>query len=206
MRQPLTIDGALPAPARARLWPRLAAALHVEPVLLLETLLIGALGLSTLFGLAFWAGRDAAPAWAQVVENGGDHISIERFAETIAASPEQVVLVDVRPEEEFAGWHLPGAVNLDLPALLGPRGARVLDEADGKLVVLMSNGMVHPAQAWVELTRRGRRNVRVLEGGLADFKLQALTPPSLRGPMSRGRAEREVARFHAMQSWLHSGR
>ena len=207
MRAELATDTVLPRPAAdGRLFRRLASALHVEPVLLLETLLIGALGVATLFGLAFWAGRDAAPAWAQVVESGGDHVTATELADALLASPEGVLLVDVRPVDEFEAWHLPGAVNLDLPELLGPRGARVLDEAKGKLVVLASNGMVHPAQAWVELTRRGRRDVRVLEGGLSDFQREVLTPPSLRGPVSRAHAEREAARFQAMQAWLDARR
>jgi len=198
---------AAPAPEpRARLSAKVAAAMGVEPVLLLETLLLAAAGLLALFGLAFLAGRDATPAWAHVVEQEGDHVSVQALTDALIADPGGVVLVDVRPEEEFAQWHLPGAVNLDLPALLGPRGARVLDEAGGKLVVLVSNGMTHPAQAWVELRRRGHRNVRVLEGGLTQLKHEVLTPPSLRGPISPQSAEREAPRFHAMQAWLKKSR
>lgn len=202
MTPELSIDAA-PAPApRARLFEKLAAAMGVEPVLLLETLLLATIGMLALFGLAFLAGRDATPAWAHAVEVEGDHLSVQALTDALLADAGRVVLIDVRPADEFAQWHLPGAVNLDLPELLGPRGARVLDEAGGELVVLVSNGMTHPAQAWVELTRRGRRNVRVLEGGLTQLKHEVLTPPSLRGPISTQSAEREARRFHAMQAWL----
>jgi rhodanese-related sulfurtransferase len=172
----------------------------------LTVVLTAVVGVSSLLGLAWYAGRDATPAWARLVEEEGDHLDVRELADALIAAPERVLLVDVRPEDEFAQWHLPGAVNLSLPVLLGPKGAAVLRAAEGKRIVLLSNGMVHPAQAWVELTRRGYRDVFVLEGGLTDFKREALTPPSLRGPVSRERAEAERQRFVALQAWLTGAR
>lgn len=186
--------------------PDAATGTRLEPRLLLRVFVTAVVGLTALLGLAWYAGRDAAPAWAQLIEQEGDHIDVRALSDALIAAPDRVLLVDVRPEDEFAQWHLPGAVNLSLPALLGPRGAKVLRAHDDQLIVLTSNGMVHPAQAWVELTRRGYRNVRVLEGGLTDFKREALTPPSLRGPMSRAHADAEQQRFVALQAWLTSGR
>ena len=90
-------------------------------------------------------------------------------------APDRLLIVDVRPAEEYARWHLPGAVNLDLVALLGPEGAATLDAAADKTVVLVSNGMTHPAQAWVALTQAGRENVRILEDGLTGLIDRVLT-------------------------------
>ncbi len=108
--------------------------------------------------------------------------------------------MDLRLPEEFARFHLPGSVNLDLVELMGPTGTSLLDGAEGKTVVLASNGMTHPAQAWVALTQAGRSNVRILEDGLTGFRANELTPPSLRGPTTERRARGGEARFAALRA------
>jgi thiosulfate/3-mercaptopyruvate sulfurtransferase len=145
----------------------------------------------------------SAPAWAAQVEAGEDHLTADDFARRLLDAPDTVAIVDVRPADEFAAFHLPGAVNLDLVRLLGPEGTAFLDAHASKTVVLVSNGMTHPAQAWVELARRGRRNVRILEDGLDGFRAALLTPPSLRGPTTERRVAEEGPRFRALAArWL----
>jgi len=159
---------------------------------------IGAMVLALVVALA---GRAPAPAgagtdaWPALVEAGADHISPAELADRLLTDPGSVLLVDVRPAEEFASFHLPGAANLDVAALLGERGDEVLAANEGKLVVLCSNGMTHPAQAWVELARRGRSDIRILEDGIDGFIRDVLTPPSLRGPTTEARAAKEQAAF-----------
>lgn len=140
----------------------------------------------------------AVPAWAHAVEAGDDHLPAAELARRLLDAPDSVLLVDVRPSEEFAAFHLVGSRNLDLPRLLGPEGAALLDAHPTRLVVLVSNGMTHPAQAWVELARRGRTNVRVLEEGLDGFRAAYLTPPSLRGPTTQRRASEDARLFRAL--------
>lgn len=167
-----------------------------------QTLAVAAVGVGVILVFADAGGKDATASgagaeggWSDAVEQEGDHIKPRDLADRLLARKGDTVLVDVRPAEEFAAWHMPGAVNLSVPAVLGEAGEALLEEAGDKLVVLYSNGMVHPAQAWVELARRGHDNVRVLEGGLTDFKREVLTPPSLRGPISEARAKAEQPRF-----------
>ncbi len=137
--------------------------------------------------------------WTAAVEAGEDHVTPDALASMMLDTPEKLLIVDVRPAEEFAAFSLPGAVNLDLVALLGPRGDEVLDAAADKTVVLVSNGMTHPAQAWVALTQAGRTNVRILEDGLTGFVARELTPPSLRGATTETRARADAARFQALR-------
>lgn len=120
------------------------------------------------------------------------------LARRLVDAPETLLLVDVRPASEFASFHLPGSVNLDLPRLLGSEGTALLDAHADRTVVLLSNGMTHPAQAWVELSRRGRANVRILEEGLDGLRAFHLTPPSLRGPTTEARATSEAPAFAAL--------
>jgi thiosulfate/3-mercaptopyruvate sulfurtransferase len=139
-----------------------------------------------------------APAWAAVVEAGEDHIPASEFAHRFVEAPDTLLVVDVRPADEYAAFHLPGSHNLDLVRLLGPEGTALLDASASRTVVLVSNGMTHPAQAWVELSRRGRKNVRVLEEGLDGLRAAFLTPPSLRGPTTERRVRDDAALFRAL--------
>ena len=148
------------------------------------------------------ARETTAPAWAAQVEAGEDHLAPDEFARRLLDAPDSLAIVDVRPADEFAASHLPGAVNLDLVRLLGPEGAAFLDANAAKTVVLVSNGMTHPAQAWVELARRGRTNVRILEDGLDGLKATAWMPPSLRGPTTERRVAEEGARARALAARL----
>jgi thiosulfate/3-mercaptopyruvate sulfurtransferase len=144
------------------------------------------------------ASLDAAPAWAAWVESGADHLGAAELARLYLERPERLLLVDVRPAAEFEAFHLPGSRNLDLVRLLGPEGTALLDAHADRTVVLVSNGMTHPAQAWTELARRGRTNVRILEEGLEGLKSTLLTPPSLRGPTTEARAAADAPLFAAL--------
>lgn len=150
-------------------------------------LALGTMGLALVAALANRPGQ-AAPLrvaeddWARAVELGADHLTPEELALRLLDDPNSVLVIDVRPAEEFARFHLPGSHNLDVPDLLGERGRALLAANPGKLVVLCSQGMTHPAQAWVALVARGERSVRVLEDGLDGFVQEVLTPPSLQGP------------------------
>ncbi len=127
--------------------------------------------------------RTAAPAttahWLQLIETAEDHIEPRELTRELLASPSDVALVDVRPPDEFAAFHLPGAHNLTVPEVCGEAGAKLF-ATNPRLVVLYSNGATHPGQAWVELRKQGRTNVMVLGGGLDEWRAQVLTPPSLR--------------------------
>jgi len=167
---------------------------------------LGAMGLA--LGLALANRPDVAgasgAAWPEAVESGADHITATELATRLLDAPDEILLVDVRPAEDFAGFHLPDSHNLTVPELLGARGKELLLSNQGKLVVLCSQGMTHPAQAWVELSRRGERDVRVLEDGLDGFVRDVLTPPSLRGAPSDAAG---VALFHrAREQFLPGGR
>ncbi len=140
--------------------------------------------------------------WAEQIEDEADHITADDLATRLLARRGDTVVVDVRPAEEFAVWHLPGAHNLAIPQLIGDAGSELITASKGKLVVLVSNGMVHPGQAWVALVSGGARGVRVLEGGLTAFKRQVLTPPSLRGPISRRRAAAALPRYRAARTFF----
>ncbi|MCC6670236.1 MAG: hypothetical protein IT458_04195 [Planctomycetes bacterium] len=173
-----------------------------------QTAALGALGLALVLALA--QGEFRAPAaqtgtiaWAAEVERGMDHIAATELAGLLARGGDRVpLLVDVRPAAEYQAFHLPGAVNLDLPGLLGEPGRALLAAHAGREIVLYSNGPGHPGQAWVALRARGHDRVRVLDGGLDSFVAEVLTPASLRGVGDEARAAAENAALDALRAAL----
>lgn len=167
-------------------------------------LAVGVYWAQPLESSSFKSSRSGARAgsWAREIESGAEHITPTELAAALLSHPADYVLVDVRPAVEFAAYHLPGAHALDLAALLGSEGNELLELSGDRTVVLYSNGMVHPAQAWVELARRGYANIRVLEGGLAQLRADVLTPPSLRPGYDRARARRDTPAYQAARDLL----
>lgn len=145
-------------------------------------------------------GQESVP-WLSEIETGGDHIGAQDLARELLAAPNDVVLVDVRPAGEYARYHLPSAHNLSVPDLCGAAGEALLAQQP-RLVVLYSNGPAHPAQAWLELRRQGHQNVKVLDGGLDDFKSLVLTPPSLRDGASEASSKAELPTFALQRAFF----
>ena len=112
----------------------------------------------------------------QAVEAGDDHIEPGELADRLMRGDAGLLLVDIRTPEEFAAFHIRGAVNVapaDLPAYLAPHRNR-------GMIVLYSNGMTHPAQARDALARLGFANAYLLTDGLQGFMETVLKPVSLR--------------------------
>ena len=111
-----------------------------------------------------------------VIEAGHDHIEPEELAERLVSGDPNLLVVDVRPPEEFSSFHIRGAVNVSLSAL-----EAYLDAYKNRgLIVLYSNGMTHPAQARDYLYSRGFQNAYILTDGLTGFIERCLKPVSLR--------------------------
>jgi len=151
------------------------------------------------------AAARAEPAsleWAMAIEHERDHIAPAELARRLADDPASIVVVDVRPPEEFrVGFRLPGAINLDLPRLLGPEGDALFAAHPTALIVVCSNGMTHPGQAWVELAQRyGVGRVAILADGLDGFVRDVLTPPSLVRATTEARARALAPSFAAARA------
>jgi thiosulfate/3-mercaptopyruvate sulfurtransferase len=138
-------------------------------------------------------------ALLEAVEAAEDHMEPEQLAEAMLQGEEGLVVVDVRPSDEYAAFHLRGAVNVTLPELidyLAPYKNR------GR-IVLYSNGMTHPAQARDALARLGYQNVFMLTDGLQGFLDRCLMPVSLRpDPL----AEPQAARVRAWRGYFLGAR
>jgi len=144
------------------------------------------------------ASAQSEPALLNDVETEADHVAPRDLADRLMAREQGLVLVDVRPPDEFAAWHLPGALNVplpDVPSVLAPY-------KNVGSIVLYSNGMTHPAQARDALSRLGFTNVRFLTDGLDGFFEAVLKPVSLRtSPLTTD----EAAKVNAWRAFFEGG-
>lgn len=120
------------------------------------------------------------------VESEADHMAPEQLATALMQGDSDLLVIDVRPAQEYETYHLPGAVNVPLPAL-----PDYLESAgEHSRVVLYSNGMTHPAQARDALVRLGYQNIYMLTDGLQGFVDRCLKPVSLRSfPLTPAEAD-----------------
>lgn len=135
------------------------------------------------------------------IETGADHIDATALADRIMARDPNLLLIDVRPEDEFAVDHLPGAVRMSVPEILSDAQKSLLADPS-RTVVLYSNGPTHPGQAWMELHRRGVKNVFVLDGGLEELKRVVLTPPSLLPGATEATVKAETGIFQLRRAFF----
>jgi thiosulfate/3-mercaptopyruvate sulfurtransferase len=141
------------------------------------------------------ADRASTSAMLSEIESAKDHMEPEELADRLMGREPGLMVVDIRSVEEYAEFHIRGAVNLsmsDLPEFLAGR------ENKG-IIVLYSNGMTHPAQARDAMFRLGFTNVYLLTDGLVGFVDRILKPASLRTePLS---AE-QTARINSWRSYF----
>lgn len=154
--------------------------------------------------MIFHGGGSAAPAMAPVsetailasVEAAEDHFEPEELSDRLMKGEPGLMVVDIRPAEEFEAFHIRGAINItlsELPTTLAPN-------KNVGLIVLYSNGMTHPAQARDSLARMGFGNVYMLTDGMEGFIDRCLKPVSLRlEPLSA----QQAAKVKAWRQYFH---
>lgn len=79
-----------------------------------------------------------------------------------------LLLIDVRPENSFAQFSFPGAINIPLGKVIDSQFDQIIFESK-KPIVFYSYASTDADQAWLLLRRAGLKNARVLQGGLNGF-------------------------------------
>jgi rhodanese-related sulfurtransferase len=93
------------------------------------------------------------------------YITPDAVADMIVNKDPALQLIDVRSQEEFEKFSLPGAMNIPLTDLLSDKYTDLLNQ-DVKMNVFYSNGTVTSNEAWMLTRQLGYNNIFVLEGGL----------------------------------------
>jgi len=133
------------------------------------------------------------------VSRAEDHIEPLALAQAMMSGKPELLVVDIRPPEDFKRFHLRGAIHVPLETLLARAGSELPRQ---KLLVLVSNGTTHAAQAWIALRQAGWTNARVLTDGLLGFWRACLTPPSLAGGTDAAAAQAAQAGFAARKAFF----
>jgi rhodanese-related sulfurtransferase len=145
-----------------------------------QTLVVRALGLTALSTGAS-AASDAAvkelEAYMDFVDYGGATMLPEQIPEP---DWKKFVIVDARDAEQFSKEHIPGAINIEWRQTLARRGELPQD----KPVLIYCNSGSLSAQAGLALRVAGMENVRILQGGFAEWKAKGGFDPSRRATES----------------------
>ena len=106
---------------------------------------------------------DEMEAYLEFVDYGGGVI----FAEQIPKDEwPKMVVIDARDPAQFAKGHIPGAVNMDWRQVLAKRNTI----PKNKPVLIYCNTGSLSAQAGFALRVAGWDNVRILQGGMEEWK------------------------------------
>jgi rhodanese-related sulfurtransferase len=106
---------------------------------------------------------DALESYMDFVDYGGATI----FSEQIPKDEwEKFFVIDARDKDQFNKEHIPGAVNIEWRRTLAERGRIPKD----KPVLVYCNTGSLSAQSGLALRLAGYENVRILQGGFAEWK------------------------------------
>jgi rhodanese-related sulfurtransferase len=106
---------------------------------------------------------DEMAGYLEFVDYGGGVI----FAEQIPKDEwPKMVVIDARDAGQFAKGHIPGAINMDWRQVLARRN----DIPKNKPVLIYCNTGSLSAQAGFALRVAGWENVRILQGGMEEWK------------------------------------
>ena len=77
---------------------------------------------------------------------------------------DNVILIDIRDQEEFVTWHLQEAINIPLHEL-DQVVSKIIQDKNATIIVYCSSGMKSATAVYI-LDRLGYKNLYHLEGGL----------------------------------------
>jgi len=101
----------------------------------------------------------------QKINNPSRYLSPDQIAERIINEDPSIMLIDVRDEESFNNFSLPGAYNIPLAQITDSIWGDYLS-ADNMDIILYSNGDIKSDQAWIIATRMNYHNLYVMKGGI----------------------------------------
>jgi len=93
------------------------------------------------------------------------YVTPDAVADMIIKKDPSLRLIDVRSQDEFEKFSLPGAINIPVTDLLSDKYADILNQ-DIKMNIFYSNGTLTANEAWMVTRQLGYANNFVLEGGL----------------------------------------
>lgn len=105
------------------------------------------------------------------------YVTTDQVAKMIIQGDPSLMLIDVRSEDDYAYYSLPGSVNVPLDSLLVSDNLSYLG-VPGTKVVFVSNDDIKADQTWVLAKRLGYNSIYVLKGGLNCWMQTIIDPQS----------------------------
>ncbi len=102
-------------------------------------------------------------------------ISVDEIADILINNDPEYQLIDVRSEEEFKKYTLPGAINIPFEKLFNEESLAYIDQMSRKNV-FFSNGTTLASEAWMLAEQKGFQNNYILRGGLNEWYNTILNP------------------------------
>lgn len=99
------------------------------------------------------------------VNSRTQYITPETVADMLVKKDPALRLIDVRSQDEFEKFSLPGSINIPVTDLLSDQYSDILNQ-DVKMNIFYSNGSLTANEAWMITRQLGYNNNFVLEGGL----------------------------------------
>ena len=99
------------------------------------------------------------------VNTRNQFVTADAVADMIVNKDPVLRLIDVRSQDEFEKFSLPGAINIPSANLLSEEYTDILNQ-NVKMNVFYSNGTLAANEAWIIVRQLGYENNYVLEGGL----------------------------------------
>ena len=93
------------------------------------------------------------------------YVTPDAVADMIIKKDPSLRLIDVRSQDEFEKFSLPGAINIPVTDLLSDQYTDIINQ-DIKMNIFYSNGTLTSNEAWMITRQLGFSNNFVLEGGL----------------------------------------
>lgn len=103
------------------------------------------------------------------------YFTTDEVAKFIIEKDPEILLVDLRTEDEYEYYTLPGALNIPFDSIFNPNFEMFFNQ-DVYKVVFFSNGTSMADQAWLLTKRVGYSNIFVMEGGL-NYWFQTIIRP-----------------------------
>ena len=131
-------------------------------------------------------------------------ISIDEMANALINNDPEYQLIDLRTEEEFKKFSIPGAMNIPFEKLFTEEFMPYVDQLARKNV-FYSNGTTLSSEAWMLTKQKGIQNNYILMGGLNNWYSTILDPQAPSSADSEDAFKMYQARLGAKQFFTGEG-
>jgi 3-mercaptopyruvate sulfurtransferase SseA len=147
-----------------------------------------ALGLGILFMPAKDNSKQVKPELLlAAIDDPSRFLSSDDITDRLVKKDPALLLIDVRPAEQFKAFSIPGSINIPVDSLLTPTTMGMLYQ-NGMDKVFYSNSDVTSDQAWILCKRIGMQRIYVLQGGVNNWFASVVKAPK---PLATG-SEKDI--------------